>query len=458
MASSNKRESRDVTDKNDIDFITSLTEEDCLTLSVVLRMFGKYKGKCRFHTYDTFTVPKGVFGPEGKKNKNEFTTTVGKYIFNKIFIEQDLIDEVGWVDEPVSEDVIGDVEKKISWAVMEDRLPLDALKRYLMKSQKIMPFTTPLASSETEYCFLITKTIEKKKAELIKKYKKDIEANDYPKINAMEKELLDYAKDLLKDDPSMDIYNSGGASFGNNFKNLRVMKGLTRDPDPTKGYNLILSSFTDGIKKEEYSDFANSLAYGPYSRGVATGVGGYWEKLGFRATQHLVADEPGTDCGTKKTISVELTKYNIDQYMYLYMVEGGKLIELTSKNRDKYINKTVKFRFSSLCENKDPNKICHHCLGNKFYRLNKQNVGSTTPQLFSTLKNIRMKAFHDSTVKFTQIDLMKAFYPEGLSKAMKINEDTSDYGVSLKPISETIEQQALSIINESYDEEENDDN
>ena len=37
------------------------------------------------------------------------------------------------------------------------------------------------------------------------------------------------------------------------------MKGATKDPDPLKGYNVIMSSYMDGIAKEEYSDFARSL-------------------------------------------------------------------------------------------------------------------------------------------------------------------------------------------------------
>ena len=36
--------------------------------------------------------------------------------------------------------------------------------------------------------------------------------------------------------------------------------------------------------------------------------------------------------------------------MYSYIVEGSRLVELTSDNRDSYIGKTVKFRYSGLCE------------------------------------------------------------------------------------------------------------
>ena len=107
-------------------------------------------------------------------------------------------------------------------------------------------------------------------------------------MSIIEKELLDYSREILKDDPSMDMFNSGArASFENNFKNMFVSKGAVKNPDPTKGYDLITSSYMDGIGKDEYAAFAASLSAGPYSRAKKTETGGYWEKLFLRAFQHL---------------------------------------------------------------------------------------------------------------------------------------------------------------------------
>jgi hypothetical protein len=44
-----------------------------------------------------------------------------------------------------------------------------------------------------------------------------------------------------------------------------------------------------------------------------------------------------------------------------------------------------------------------------WYRLGITNIGATTPQLFSIIKLKSMKAFHDSTVKYREIDPMKVF-------------------------------------------------
>ena len=83
--------------------------------------------------------------------------------------------------------------------------------------------------------------------------------------------------------------------------------------------------------------------------------------------------------------------------MYCYIIEGSKLVEITSDNRDKYIGKTVKMRFAHMCKCKTG--ICEKCAGGLFKRLNMTNVGVATSQVASTLKNKCMKSFHDSTLK-----------------------------------------------------------
>ena len=89
------------------------------------------------------------------------------------------------------------------------------------------------------------------------------------------------------------------------------------------------------------------------------------------------------------------------------MKEGNKLVELTSENMNQYIGKTVQFRFASLCEAE--NGVCNACAGNIFYRLGVKNIGAAAPQIASKLKNVAMKAFHDSQVRMVEMDPMEAF-------------------------------------------------
>lgn len=397
-----------IKDKSVIDRIANMTEEDGLKESFFMETFGDFDGQETIRTYDIITIPPGSYGPENNKNINQFQTTVGRYWFNKVFIEKDFFELFGYVNETVTDKYLGSLEQEISYAVLEDRVPLDSLKRFIMKCQKLQPASTMLCPSYTDTMFYAIKKIEKRKEELMKKYKKAIDSGDAKAINDMETELINYAKELLKDDPSADMFNSGArGSWGNNFKNLFIMKGAVADPDPDKGYHIITSNYINGIKKEEYVDMGKSLVEGPYKRAKKTEVGGYWEKCFLNAFQHIILGPKDSDCGTKRYLEVTLTKKNIKNHMYNYILDNGKLVELTHTNSDKYIGKKVKMRFSSLCQSKD--YICNKCSGNLFYRLGIKNIGTATPQIPSVLKNISMKSFHNSVVDFAEMDPMKAF-------------------------------------------------
>jgi len=406
------RRSKLITKADDINYLLNISEElKNNTTTTIMELFGEFNGKSRFNPYDIIEIPPNSYGPKGKKNKNTFKTTVGLWIFNKYFIEETLFDLFHYINEIVDDDLFSSINTKLSYALAEDRITTQQLSEYLMKTQLFMGYVSILSPNYTQKMLTCTKAINIKKSELIKKYKKEIEAGDEIAATKMEQELLDYAVEYMKGDPSMDMFLSGArGNIKNNFKNMFVMKGVIKDPDPNakQPYKVATSNYIDGISPEEYALFANALAAGPYSRSSKTQNGGYLEKLFLGALQHIVAGEPGSDCGTKNTITVKLDKSNIKVYMYSYIKEGDKLIELTSQNMNKYIGKTVKMRFASLCEYKNGVK-CNKCIGNAWYIVNKKNIGASTPKIPSTLKNISMKAFHDSVQKFEPIDIDNIF-------------------------------------------------
>ena len=429
--------SKHITNQEDIEYILSLSNHECLNRTILLNMFAHFDGKRRFNPYDTIDIPPGSYGKEGKKNKNTFTTTIGRYIYNKIFIEEDLMDlDKPYYNECVNKKLFKKLNGLLSHGALEKKIDVAVLKRYLLKTQKLMPIVTVLFEAESEAMYTISEKIEIKKKELLKKHEKELKEGKMDIIGDIEKELIAYAKEELQGDGSLDVFdNDESADYGNNFKNLFVMKGLIQRTDGN-GYNLVTGDYMSGIGKDEYIMFADSLAAGPYARARKTATGGYWEKL-FRVFEHVTLDEPGTDCKTKRTIEMKLTSDMMDYVYYSYIVEGNKLIELTSENINNYKDKIVHLRFSSLCENKN-GKICSKCAGNKFYRLGIKNIGSTCPQIGSKIKNINMKAFHDSQVIFKEMDPWEAFFPFGGGEKYAINEDIEDYGTKVETIEEQL--------------------
>ena len=413
-----KRISKEIKNQNDIDFLINLKEDD-ITTSMIMELFGDFKNRQRFNPYDIITIPEGGYGgpiPNGKekKNKKPFTTTVGRLIFNKYFIEcePELLERYGYINENMSSKAYGKLFDNLGYALLEDKISIDVYKRFCKRTQKFMPYVSILSPNHSDNMLTITKKINKRKEELIKANKEAFDKGDVMVVDKVSKELLDYAEELMKDDPAMDMFLSGaGGSFKNNFKNMFIMRGSVQDPDPRKSYNIITSNYIDGVSKEEYSKLANTLAAGPYSRSKKTELGGYWEKLFLTALQHVVLLEPGSDCKTTRHITLNVTNKNIDSIMYCYAINNdGSLTEITSDNKDKFIGKTIKLRFSSMCEAKDG--ICNKCAGNLFYRLGIRNIGATTPQIPSRLKVLSMKLFHDDQLNFTEMDVMSAFCPD----------------------------------------------
>lgn len=393
-----------------------------VSFTFMMNLFGNFNGKSMCHQYDTFDIPPHGFvfkNAKGKEvsNTSKITTTIGIWIFNVFFLRDFGFSYLfgGYVNENLRADDFGDINQTLVYALAEDKIEVAAYKKFLDYSEFFMPFETILASNHTEKILTCTKAIDKKKKEFIKAHKEEIESGNVAIVEQMEKELLDFAKEYLGDDAGLDAYDSGaGGSFKNNFKNMYIMKGAIRNPDPNakQEYNIALSNYIDGICADEYTLIANSLAAGPYSRSKKTEVGGYWEKLFGAAFQTITLDPPGSDCGSTKYITVELTKKNLQMFMYNYIIKSnGELEELTTDNMNKYIGKTVKMRFSAFCKSKTG--ICNKCAGNFFYRRGGRNIGLATVQIPSKLKLVAMKSFHDSVVHTTEIDPFKAF---GLKK------------------------------------------
>lgn len=383
------------------DFIINLTR-DTIVYETLMNLFGEFNNTIICHPYDLIEIPIGAFTyytdkekSKTKSNSNVFITTVGLYIFN-IYLRDFNFSRLfgGYYSENISDDNYGGFERVLSYALLEDKIEVEDLKQWENLCQWLMPFETILSPQFTEGLITSSKVLNKKREELFKKYKKEIDEGNVDVVSQIEKELIAFAKDYLKDDPSFDTFDSGAlADWGNNFKNMFLMKGAMRDPDPNakQAYKIVKGNYIDGIPAEEYSTIAGGTVEGAYARGKKTENGGYLEKLFVAAYQHIVLDKPGTDCGTKRHITVTLNSKNVYDYMYSYIIkDNGSLELMDSENYKSYIGKKVKFRFASMCQNEH---ICNKCAGELFYKLDNPRVGVSMSQIPDVLKLRSMKGF-----------------------------------------------------------------
>ena len=236
--------------------------------------------------------------------------------------------------------------------------------------------------------------IEKKKAELCEKYKDQLASGNIDIMTQIADELVAYAKEILKGDPGMDLYDSGDLDFGNNYKNNAIVKGAVMNKI-TNEFDFISTSFMDGIDIKDIPAHANSILAAQFPASVATRSAGYMGKKLLALLQMMEVDEEGTDCGTKNLIPITITKANKDAVLYTYISDNGQEIMLTRDNVGQYVGRTVMMRSPMSCTS---DKICSKCAGKLFYMLDVKHAGLFATQISHSALNLGLKAKHNSLV------------------------------------------------------------
>ena len=245
--------------------------------------------------------------------------------------------------------------------------------------------------------------VEAKKEELLKKYEKEVAAGDKVIIKQIENELVDYAREVLKDDDmGMMVYNSGQINFANNYKNNFIAKGMIYDAIDKK-YKFVKSSLSDGINVEEIPNMTNGTVHIEYTKTIKIADSGYMGKRLMALLQMMQAGEPGSDCGSKNYIPISVTKRNKFDMLQTY-IKGDKdeLVLLTPENIDNYVGKIVLARSPMACLS--PDKICNKCLGEFFYKMEIENLGTWASTINYRFLTYNLKLKHDATIKLTELN------------------------------------------------------
>lgn len=357
------------------------------------------KKKSRYNTWDIIKIPSNYF----YEGQEPFSTTIGRFIFNKfVLFGSGIINETKYIDIELGKSGIGVVDQSIGRFYLNDVINRTQFNSYIDRRDTLGYWLNGmLAHSISLRMAKPLPEIEKKKKELYKKYEKEIAERDLPTMNRIEKELVSYAKDILKDDPGMDLYLSGDLNFNNNYKNNSILKGPVYN-ELTNEYDFVETSFMNGIEVKDLPAHANSIVAGGYPSAIATKVSGYMGKQLLALLQMMELDEPGTDCGTKRSIPITVTDLNKNELEYSYFVDGGQIHLLDSNNFGSYLGQTLNFRSPMVCTTK---KICNKCAGELFYKLDVEQFGMLVTQVSHSALNLSLKSKHVATVSVGQINV-----------------------------------------------------
>lgn len=255
-------------------YLLSLTPSD-LTFELLCDLFAHKKqdsddirpvlGKAKFKTTDMFTLE-----PSEYFVKETTETTVGKFIYNKFIVEQlKLQDILGYVNWELTNKGVNKVEGILAAALTNDLIDVVKYTEYIDHRDwigEIMHF--PLAGSMTPNILKAPKEVIDLKHKLFRENKDKLEQGDIFTAEKIEKETISLAHDILKDDPGMELFDSGArGSFNNSYKNINIMKGPIFN-NITGKYDIIESSLMEGIKKENINTFGNSIIAGSFPKAV----------------------------------------------------------------------------------------------------------------------------------------------------------------------------------------------
>lgn len=124
-----------------------------------------------------------------------------------------------------------------------------------------------------------------------------------------------------------------------------------------------------------------------------------------KSFQGIELDAKGSDCHSKKTVRIKITKdnYNLLKERYIVTAKGNVL--LTDETKDTFMDKTVNLRSPMFCKSKTG--ICNVCAGELYYKLGIKNVGLILNLVGGALVTLSLKSFHNLSVSLNSIDIDK---------------------------------------------------
>ena len=339
----------------------------------------------------------------GPRTESKNTCTVGQLIVYKLLLEDV---KYGLVNIPWTGKIIESILSDLSRDVISGKITIQEFKHMLNKyesfSLRMGAFINPSVDSDL---LVLTPEILKRKEELIQENAEAIKNDDLVVTSKIEKELIDMVKKEFEDNPSAEMYVSGGGgSFNNQFKTMAIMSGALPQDASFDKFKVSTRSLNEGLKKSELMYAMNTAIVGAYSRGKAPEEGGAMANESGRIFQNIFLDKFGSDCKSQEY--VEILIKNVNSYIGRTVLDGGKLVKITDENKKKYNGVKIKMRSVLTCKSKD---VCSVCVGEQLYNVygiydKKLNYGLKLNKQQHELVQKRLKLSHDTSIKFVDFD------------------------------------------------------
>ena len=197
-------------------------------------------------------------------------------------------------------------------------------------------------------------------------------------------------KYLVDNQLNLGVIGAGGGLKGGygQLRQILVCKGIVAGPKGS--IDTISDSYCQGMKPYDFFSSGYASRNGIIDRVINTSDTGYLSRRLVYALQRVEANPQISDCGTKRFLTLKVTKDAASRLKGRYVLNDDNKLELF--DADKYMNKVIKVRSPIYC--KTPH-LCRKCYGELLMRNRTRNVGVLAAQILGErLSQVTMKQFH----------------------------------------------------------------
>lgn len=335
--------------------------------------------------------------------KEKMTTTVGRILVNHICFLGPFGDVFPFQNKTLN--LEDDVLKPINKALIAKKIDVNSFRQSMDGVFYLGHFSELCTPCLDERALTTDPNIKKRKAELIEKYKDQL--NDPIIIAKIEDELIAMDKEYMKGDNSLRFY----APLGKNTFDLWRKKlyiavgGIEAFSKDSSKYDFLRNSLEEGMRIEDLNIYGNESRKGSYQRGHETQKGGYLTKEVIRAFHDSTITR--ADCGTKRGVKIDFRVVSPEKFVGRYILLQNKWVEITSENANSIPRKVVTMRSPMYCQCTDG--YCYKCVGRFFEGLDVRQISMSIVDISNTFMSAAMKNMHGSKLAIVELTSLDDF-------------------------------------------------
>jgi len=338
--------------------------------------------------------------------KEDIVTTIGNILFNCMCLINAFGDKIAFINKKIQ---IDEVEKEIASRLKDTpEQPDQRNNKHIYVDEYIIfvdslfhltNFSQLCVWGATEKVISPPPGIKEFKQKLLEKYKDSL--NSSVTLAKIDRELVEYDANYLKDDPGMNfLLSTKSRSIVRKKKYL--IYGAEQGLEDSVTLDPITNSLDEGWDIKKFPQMNNALRAGSFNRGAQTELGGESVKWLLRASSNIVitTQDCGSTIGKPFTVDKNNHRKLID---FTILIDGDKKLISPEDDTAQYIGKNLMVRSPMYCK-LSMTDFCETCVGVKLSR-NPTGLSMVISEYGSSFLGIFMSAAHAKQLALQKADL-----------------------------------------------------